>query len=83
MRDVTEALGTVTLSEDTVRLAPAEIPPASMLTTLQSVSNKKIFACPITENRNLHCETTGRFTMFVEFKTDVSSNLCNTKVYFT
>ncbi|XP_077284596.1 nitric oxide synthase [Arctopsyche grandis] len=71
LKDVTDALGTVTLSEDTVRFTDPEIKaPEPILKTLQTVSNRKIFACPITQLRNLHCESTGRCTMFVEFKTD-------------
>lgn len=72
LQEAKKALGTVALSEETVRFArPAGRPP-SLHAALQSATNKKFVSCTVKANKDLGDATAERSTIFIDMEPKVN-----------
>ncbi|XP_045491293.1 nitric oxide synthase-like protein [Colias croceus] len=68
LQEAKRALGTVTLSEETVRFAyPAGKPP-TLLNGLQSALNRQLITCTVKANKDLGDSTAERSTIFIDME---------------
>ncbi|VVC89726.1 unnamed protein product [Leptidea sinapis] len=68
LQEAKRALGTVTLSEETVRFAYPEIKPPTLLNGLQSALNRQLIACTVRANKDLGDTTAERSTIFIDLE---------------
>ncbi|XP_022819321.1 nitric oxide synthase-like protein isoform X2 [Spodoptera litura] len=68
MQEAKRALGTVALSEETVRFAAPEGPLPTLQVALQSSLNKKIVQCIVKDNKDLGDGSTERSTIFINME---------------
>lgn len=89
LQEAKRALGTVALSEETVRFAPPEVRPPTLQVALKTALNKKFIQCVVKANKDLGDGSSERSTIFIdmepkeEFKYDPGDHVgiiaCNRK----
>lgn len=77
MQEAKKALGTVALSEETVRFAPPEVNPPSLQVALKSALNKKFIQCIVKANKDLGHGSSERSTIFIDVEPKVNSKFVN------
>lgn len=73
LQEAKRALGSVTLSEETVRFSHAVGRPPSLQAALQSALNKQLVICVVKANNDLGDASAERSTIFIELEPKVST----------
>ncbi|XP_047505160.1 nitric oxide synthase-like protein isoform X1 [Pieris napi] len=68
LQEAKRALGTVTLSEETVRFAYPAVKPPTLQNGLQSALNRQLITCTVKANKDLGDATAERSTIFIDLE---------------
>ncbi|XP_045781881.1 nitric oxide synthase-like protein isoform X1 [Maniola jurtina] len=68
LQEAKRALGTVALSEETVRFITPEVKPPELLTALQSTMNRQLTTCIVKANKDLGDTSAERSTIFIDME---------------
>lgn len=71
LQEAKRALGTVALSEETVRFATPATRPLPLPAALQIAMNKKIVTCVVKANKDLGDDSAERSTIFIDLEPKV------------
>lgn len=72
LQEAKRALGTVALSEETVRFARPDIRAPTLQGALQSALNKKFVHCVVRANKDLGDDSAERSTIFLDMEPKVT-----------
>lgn len=75
LQEAKRALGSVTLSEETVRFSTSGTRSPSLVNALQSALNKQFIPCIVKANKDLGDASAERSTIFIEMEPKVTFNL--------
>lgn len=73
LQEAKRALGTVALSEETVRFAPPEVRPPTLQVALKTALNKKFIQCIVKANKDLGDGSSERSTIFIDMEPKVKT----------
>lgn len=71
LQEAKRALGTVALSEETVRFTLPACKPPALLNALQSSQNRQLVTCIVKANKDLGDSTAERSTIFIDMEPQV------------
>lgn len=77
LQEAKRALGTVALSEETVRFAHPTVKPPTLQAAIQSSLNRQLVTCVVRANKDLGDATAERSTIFL----DLEPKVCLLSIY--
>lgn len=73
LQEAKRALGTVALSEETVRFTIPDVRPPELLNALQSAVNRQLTTCIVKANKDLGDSSAERSTIFIDMEPMVTN----------